>query len=665
MNTDRRSPTGKNNDDKPTLKTANSLGTSARSARGYLPIGAYALIGDTQTTALVATDGAIDWCCLPHVDSPAIFCRLLDAQRGGYFRISPVGGYSGSRRYLDDTNVLQTQFDTDTGRLRLTDLMAVETGDASAPHAAALPTHDVLRLIEVASGEVEIEVEFYPTFDYARQRAAISPVDGGVLARAGREGVRLHCPISLRPDAAGVWRGRARLAVGSRLWLTLAYFNGDAPTQAFGEPQAEQALTRTITYWRRWLAQCRYDGRYNTLVRRSALALKLLTFSPTGAIVAAPTTSLPEQIGGVRNWDYRYTWLRDSALILFALQSIGFHEEADAFFNWMINLCVQCKDRLQPLYSVRGEEHLTEQTLDHLEGYCGSRPVRIGNAAAQQLQLDIYGQVLDAAHLHAETRPLPMLQAQWDLLSNLASRALRRWREPDFGLWEVRGPPRHFLYSKLMCWVALDRAVRLARRHRFDAEVEHWCRARDDLRTAIEQQGYNQTLGAFTQAFDNDALDASALAIPLVGFLPPTDFRVRSTVARIRERLTADGLVYRYVNATDAHDGLPGGEATFALCSFWMVDNLALGGQLDAAHELFERVTRYANDVGLLAEEIDPASARMLGNFPQGFTHLGLIDSAVNLAKARRYGTEVHAESRAERQAKAADAVEHQDASDS
>lgn len=643
---------------------ANLVGINAQPTRGYLPIGAYALIGDTQTTALVATDGAIDWCCLPHVDSPAIFCRLLDASRGGYFRIGPIGGYSTARRYLDDTNVLQTQFDTDTGRLWLTDLMAIEAGDALQPHAAALPTHDVLRLVEVPSGEVEIEVEFYPTFDYARQSATIDPVDRGVMARAGRECVLLHCPIPLKPDAAGVWRGRARLAAGSRLWLTLAYFNGDTPTQAFAAEQAEQALTRTLNYWRRWLAQCRYDGMHNGLVRRSALALKLLTFSPTGAIVAAPTTSLPEQIGGVRNWDYRYTWLRDSALILFALQSIGFHEEADAFFDWMINLCVHCRDRLQPLYSVRGEEYLAEQTLDHLEGYCHSRPVRIGNAAAQQLQLDIYGQVLDAAHLHAETRPSHMQQMQWDLLGNLASRALRRWREPDLGLWEIRGPPRHFLYSKLMCWVALDRAVRLARRHRFGAEVEHWRRACNEIRSAIEQQGYNQKLGAFTQAFDNDALDASALTIPLVGFLSPTDPRVRSTVARIRERLTADGLVYRYVNAADANDGLPGDEATFALCSFWMVDNLALGGQLDAAHELFERVTRYANDVGLLAEEFDPAGSRMLGNFPQGFTHLGLIGSAVNLAKARRYGTEVRAETRAERQAKAADALRHKGASD-
>lgn len=368
------------------------------------------------------------------------------------------------------------------------------------------------------------------------------------------------------------------------------------------------------------------------------LALKLLTFEPTGALVAAPTTSLPEEIGGVRNWDYRFTWLRDASLILHALQGLGYHDEAMDFFDWLETLCLCCQEPIQVLYTLDGRPELPEQFLPHLDGYRSSRPVRIGNAAAEQRQLDVYGEVLDAAHLCYE-RMHPIRLELWTVLRLFADRAASRWRETDHGIWEVRSEPRHFLYSKLLCWVAVDRAVRLAESAALPGDVGRWRRARDEIRAAILEEGYDAKLGAFTQAFGTSALDASALVIPLVGFLPATDPRVQSTMRRIQQGLTSRGLVYRYL--TD--DGLPRGEATFALCSFWLVDNLALAGEIDEARDLFERITGYANDVGLVSEEIDPVNGELLGNFPQGFTHLALIRSALNIARAETIGPEERA----------------------
>ena len=598
--------------------------------RGYRPIGDYAAIGNGRTVALVAADGAIDWLCLPDIDSDAVFCRLLDDRRGGFFRVGPSGELSSARSYLGDTNVLVSTFTTATGVVKVTDLMPAP--DAAYPSA-------LLRLVEGVAGTVDIEVVFRPTFGFAAATTEMHLTSRGVTASTGVQQLTVQAPVALAPDHPGGARGETTVRAGERFWVTAAYSGRGVHESPV---EADAVLDATLDYWRRWSARCTYDGPYHPLVRRSALALKLLAFAPTGAVVAAPTASLPEEIGGVRNWDYRYAWLRDASLILYALQSIGYHDEADAFFGWLERLCLRCRDRLQIVYTVKGGQDLTERTLDHLEGWRASRPVRVGNAAAGQTQLDIYGELLDAAYLHLDAMP-DLQQDTWQVLALLADRAAQRWREPDEGIWEVRGGQRHFLYSKLLCWVALDRAIRIADAHDAPGDIDRWRQERDVIRKAILTDGYNRDLGAFTQSLGDASLDASALAIPIVGFLPPTDPRVRSTVARIQERLTADGLVYRYL--TDATpDGVPGGEATFALCSFWLVDNLALAGQIDEARALFERVTGYASDVGLLAEEIDPHTGELLGNFPQGFTHLALIRSALAIAEAEAAGPETDAE---------------------
>lgn len=604
----------------------------------YRPIGDYAIIGDAHTAALVSTEGSIDWCCWPHFDSPAVFCRLLDARKGGWFRVGPAASFRSSRTYLGQTNVLATTFRTDAGAVRLVDFMPAERRDAGRRGEDICASHRIMRLIEGVAGDVDIEIAFRPTFDYARSDTVIDARADGAIARGGDQRLRLRSDVPLQVDATGTLSGHVRVRTGDRVWLTVT----DDVDGHLTDPDV--TLRRTLDYWNEWSSRCSYRGPYEDLVRRSALVLKLLTFEPTGALVAAPTTSLPEDLGGQRNWDYRFTWLRDSALMLYALQTIGYHDEAMDFFDWLESLCI-CDRRIQVMYTLHGSRTLPEHVLPHLEGYRQSRPVRIGNGAAHQTQLDIYGEVMDAAHLCYERMRTPHPQL-WTVLGLMADHAAARWREPDQGIWEVRSGPSHFLYSKLLCWVAVDRAVRLAETAGMAGDVVRWRQTRDEIREAILTRGYHRGRQAFTQTLDGEALDASALAIPRVGFLPPTDVRVQSTVQRIEEQLTANGLVYRY--RTD--DGLAGGEGTFALCTFWLVDNLALGGRLQDARDLFERVTRYANDVGLMAEEIDPVNGALLGNFPQGFTHLALIHAALSIATAERTGPEARAQRPAERQ---------------
>ncbi len=617
---------------------------------GYPPIADYAMIGNTRTVALAARDGSIDWCCWPRFDSPAVFCRLLDAARGGRFQVQPVGPYRSTRAYLGPTNVLATTFQTTRGRVRLTDFMPMRAPGPDSPDHPPDEGDAILRLIEGIAGEVDVEVVFGPTFDYARASTEVVIRAGGAVAHDGRQAATLACQVPLAIDRSGRPRGQVRVAEGDRLWLGLRFSSSDAAGDVIPLVDGDDDLRRTLRQWEQWSSSCTYAGPYRELVRRSALALKLLTFAPSGAVVAAPTTSLPEQIGGTRNWDYRFTWLRDSALILEALRALGYHRESDAFFAWLRAVWTTHHHHLQIMYTVDGKPRIPEETLAHLEGYRGSRPVRVGNAAADQTQLDVYGEVLDAAHFCLDAGPPDA--GLWTVLCSLANRAAANWQEPDRGIWEVRGGPRHFLYSKLLCWVALDRAIKLAERHRLPGPVARWRSTAEGIRRMILDHGYDQNLVAFTQALGEPVLDASALAIPMVGFLPATDPRVQATIQKIQERLTADGLVFRY----RADDGLPPGEATFALCSFWLVDNLALTGRVDEARELFERVAGRANDVGLLAEQIDPSSGELLGNFPQGFSHLALIRSALYIARAEKLGPERQPSTRADRAAEMADA---------
>lgn len=637
----------------------------------YLPISAYAVVGDCHTAALISNEGSIDWYCPGRFDAPAVFCRILDASKGGYLRVAPRGRFAATRRYRGRTSVLDTIFDSGKGRVKVTDLMPVH---ARKPHYRGHDvggSHRALRLVEVLDGEVELELRFKPTFNYARDVADVELVPGeGVVSHRDGSYLTLSCP-GTTPEQVGDGEVRAcwRVRAGDRLWITLTWSGDpDSARQALAARDWQDALDRTMDYWERWSGRCAYRGPYQSEVLRSALTLKMLIYEPTGAIIAAPTTSLPEAIGGLRNWDYRYSWLRDSSLILYALITVGYSDEAKDFLNWLVEVTSQ--DPLdEVMFTIDGKRRIPEITLDRLEGYRCSKPVRIGNRASGQVQLDVYGEILRAAYLHYHDRrteekgmPAPPgggrgpSRQTWELLQTLVEQAVRHWREPDNGIWEVRGERRLFLHSRLMCWAAVDRGIRMASEFNLPAPMGRWQRTRDLIRDAILKRGWDAGTGTFTQALDETELDASALLIPETGFLSPTDPRVLSTIKNVRERLTDDGLVYRYI----APDGLPGGEATFALCSFWLVDALALSGQLDEAHDLFERLLGYANDVGLLSEEISPGGGdTLLGNFPQGLTHLALIRSASNLAKVARYGAEEHPETEAQRARRAHPAVRH------
>jgi alpha,alpha-trehalase len=600
--------------------------------QAYRPLADYAAIGNTHTAALISRSGAIDWCCLPHFDDGAVFCRLLDANRGGYFRIGLRGEHTAHRRYAAAAAVLETEFSSDGGTARLTDFMHSQRIARSRLGFDEAHCHRILRCVDGLAGSTALEVEVRPTFDFARQPATWIRDALGWWAQAGDSRLLLQAWPDIEFDIrdGNTACALARVRGGERLWFVLSYQQATATPEPVDEPEA--LLAETLRHWKEWSASCTYGGPYAREVRFSAHVLKLLTFGPTGALVAAPTTSLPEELGGVRNWDYRYCWLRDSALVLRALMSIGYHEAAMDFFRWLEALCEEHCERLQIMYRIDGGCDLPEQVLEHLEGYGRSAPVRVGNAAAGQRQLDVYGHVLDAVCVCHAAMPMPLRPELRRVLSFLADQAAAQWREPDQGLWETRGPERHFVSSKLMCWVALDRAIGLADSAGLEGDVGRWVTEREAVRRAILEQGYHSGVRAFSQAFGRPDLDASALLIPLVGFLPADDARVVNTVAAILQGLTAHGLVYRY----RSDDGVPGSEATLVMCSFWMVENLALQGRLEEACKLFERVCSFSSDLGLLAEEIDPVSGQLLGNYPQGFSHLALIGAALAIDRAQR-----------------------------
>ncbi len=675
----------------------------------YWPINQYGVIGDCRTAALIAPNGSVDWCCLPHFDSPAAFCRLLDADRGGYYRLCPTGPSKSSMAYLPGTNILETIFSNQQGRVRLVDFAPIRKREPKphileelgalitrAPHGLAAglerevgndvaAAHRITRMLTCLEGEMPVELTLNVTFDYARQETIIErqmfndDSVSAVLTTPGHdrflvlvvEAIHPHegdlPPLTAERDRH-ILHLRTTVRAGNGLIAHLNY----ARTQEEAETllaqlrtrQANMDLEETLDYWREWSAICKYTGTYQHAVTRSALALKLCTFEPTGAIVAAPTTSLPEAIGGERNWDYRYTWLRDSAFTLDALGRLGYMGEARDYVHFLHDLQIQSGSDIRIMYGIRGERgaELAEHELSHLEGYRGSRPVRIGNGAATQQQLDIYGELLDAAcryvqhagfRNHVRSGPDRDLRV---LSATITNYVMENWQKLDRGIWEVRGEPRAFVYSRAMCWVALDRACRMAEHHGHHRERHRWEAAKEAIHEDVLQHGFDQELQSFVQAYGTKVLDAANLRLPLAGFLPWDDSRIARTVTATKRELSMpQGLVYRYrpagaaktpdtkagktspggMGGEPADDGLSGKEGSFLACAFWMVENLCYLGKVEEARERFESLLHFTGPLGLFAEELDPDSGEQVGNYPQAFTHIGLINSAVTLQQAQ------------------------------
>jgi alpha,alpha-trehalase len=603
----------------------------------------HALLSDCRSAALVDRRGSVEWLCWPRFDSPSVFGRLLDDD-AGHFLLGPAEGggpadaqVQVSRRYLDGSLVLVTEFRTAGGVLELTDALAMAAGARGHDLGVGSPGL-LLRRARCTEGTFDLQVELAPRFEYGLTHPLVGPEDGGYVARGGSMALRLSTSADLTVDGSQL-TGRLPLQAGQEHVFALQHTSSWEPLpRPLTAAQVSAHLLDTHAAWRSWEAEHQhYRGPYGALVDHSGRVLQGLTYRPTGAIVAAPTTSLPEVVGGERNWDYRYSWVRDSSLTLNALWVAACPDEADDFLSFLTTAASSFhhSGELQIMFGISGERDLSERQLDHLGGWRASRPVRVGNGAWNQRQLDVYGELLDAVHRLAD-RIDHLDDAQRRLLIALADTAAEVWRETDQGIWEVRGEPQHFLHSKLLCWVALDRAIDLAPRLEAAERVPSWAREREAIREAIEAQGWSEVAGAFTQSFGSDALDASVLLLSIVGFLPGDDPRICATIDAIDTRLTdTDGLVYRY----RAHDGLAGEEGSFLLCTFWLAEALARSGQLDRASEVFGRAARHVNDVGLLAEEIDPSTGEHLGNFPQAFSHIGLINAAWAIDEASRQPT--------------------------
>lgn len=595
------------------------------------PIADYAMLSDCHTAALVGRDGSIDWLCLPRFDRPSLFGRMLDEELGGHWWIRPSAPWKVSRRYVDRTLVLETTFRTPGGVLRIQDALAMEWGVRGHAHGIHSPRL-LLRRVFCDSGEVEVDFDYTPRPEYGRVHPLLRSTEGGIWTRGGADVVQLSSPVALEVRD-GQASGTLRLASGQRLCFALHHrMSWEEPPGNFSQEEIESRLDDTIEGWQAWAADHQsYEGPFQEAVHHGGRVLHGLTYAPTGAIVAAPTTSLPETLGGTRNWDYRFTWLRDASLTLDALWVAACPDEADRFFGFVAGAAfseLRHQQDLPIMYGVGGEHDLSERVLEHLAGWRDSRPVRIGNEAWRQRQLDVYGQLLDAAWtLREQIRDLdPVTRA---FLLEMADVAAERWELPDHGIWEIRDEPRHYVHSKLMCWVALDRAIRLAGLLHAEDRVGPWSEARERIARAILARGYNERVGAFTQTFEGDALDASTLLVPLVGFLPASDPRVRSTLRAIEGGLTdRHGLVYRY----KADDGLPGEEGAFLLCSFWLAQAQALTGEREKGMATCAMAASFANDVGLLSEQVDPETGESLGNFPQAFSHIGLVNAAWDLS---------------------------------
>jgi GH15 family glucan-1,4-alpha-glucosidase len=593
----------------------------------YLPIADHGLIGDLHTVALVGTDATIDWYCCPRFDSPSVFGAILDAERGGHFGIAPDGdGWTSKQLYLPDTNVLITRFLTRDGVGEVQDFMP------PARTSAAAHRHRIIRRVVGVRGEMAFTVDVKPRFDYARAHHDVVLTAYGACFASPTLALGLSTTSPLEIVDGHDVHARIRLRAGDTATFVLERVESDCPP-GLSDAEVAGAFDATVAFWRDWLRRSRYGGRWREMVDRSALTLKLLTYAPSGAIVAAPTASLPEVLGGARNWDYRFTWMRDSAFTLYALLRLGFVDEAAAFMGWLEGRVRDAdggreSGPLQVMYDIDGRDELPEEELSHLEGYMGSAPVRIGNGAAGQLQLDIYGELMDSLYL-CNKYGLPIYHDGWMEVTGSLEWLITHWDQADEGIWETRGGRQNFTYSRLMSWVAFERAIRIAQQRGLPADITRWSNARDSIYNQIMERGWHADRRAFVQHYDTDVLDASLLLMPLCKFIAPTDPRWISTLDAITAELVSDSLVYRY-NADASPDGLAGKEATFSMCSFWWVEALARAGRLDDARLAFEKMLSYANHVGLYSEEIGP-TGEQLGNFPQAFTHLALISAAFTL----------------------------------
>jgi len=592
----------------------------------YLPIEDHGIIGNLYTAALVGKEGTIDWLCLPAFDSPSVFCSILDDKKGGHFTLRPVEFTRSQQLYLPDTNVLLTRYFSPEGLAETLDFMPILTH----PYER----HRLVRNVRVIRGKMDFRLECLPAFDYARREHTVSVGKAGAVFAAEGHCLGLATDVRLEERARGAAGAQFTLGQGERATFVLAHLErGEEPGEILSDVGFEELLHSTLRYWRRWLSNSTYQGRWREIVHRSALVLKLMVYDPTGALIASPTMGLPERIGGARNWDYRYTWLRDAALALYALIYVGFEDEARKFMGWLRDRCQQDADGLlQPLYGIDGRKDITEVELTHLSGYMNSSPVRLGNGAFEQRQLDLYGAVLDAAYLYNK-HGAPLDYDLWKNLAKILDWLSENWRGPDEGIWEVRGGKHQFVNSKLLSWVALERAGRIARQRGLPAGNGRWMVERDAIYEEVMEKGWNPERKSFVQYYGSNALDASLLMMPLVKFVGPTDPRWLSTLDRIQHELAHDTLVDRYKTEDAAPDGLDGGEGSFNLCSFWLVECLTRAGRLDEARLALEKMFSYANHLELYAEEIGH-SGEALGNFPQAFTHLALISAAVHLDRA-------------------------------
>jgi len=594
----------------------------------YPPIADYGLIGDSRSAALISRDGSIDWLCWPRFDSPSLFARLLDRGAGGHFQIRPAGEYRSHRRYIGETNVLETTFETASGTMVLVDLMPAF--DEVEKTRRLSPFRQILRRVECTSGRVAVEVDFAPRPGYGRIVPILKTKRRAIYCEDGPSILHLHSDGELVNEghrAVAAWT----LQNGENRCLALAFDDHSPAVFPHLGAEAEADIRKTIDFWTSWSSHFTYEGPHRDVVLRSALVLKLLAYAPSGAIVAAPTTSLPERIGGIRNWDYRYCWLRDASFTVRALYETGFETEGAAFVEWLMYATRLTHPGLQILYDVFGEANLPERILDHLAGYRQSAPVRIGNDAHDQFQLDVYGEVLGAIDRYT-LKGEPLFNDTRTLICRLADMVVKRWMEPDNGIWEKRSALRQHVHAKVMAWSALDCAEQLVERGIIDADTTAWRDARAQIRELVLTRGFNASLNSFVSELDGEELDASLLYIARVGFLPPDDPMMLGTIDAIRQKLGDHGLIYRYTLATD--DGLPKGEGTFFPCSFWMVEALALAGRCDEADRLFRQLIGYGNDLSLFSEEIDAPTHELLGNFPQALTHIGLMNAALTLAAA-------------------------------